>query len=144
MSLEWSSLLADRVGTPWEDCEGVSPQKGGGCSRGCWWVFLATGRWRSRLFQPFYVGPKSESPGSPDYVPLVHPHQILNVVTGYILSTVSRIEGVQQRARMAVARGRSEQEERQWLLHIQKAADHDHGYCLLMNRVLLWSIRKQQ
>ena len=60
-------------------------------------------------------------------MPSVHPHQILNVGTSGILSTVSRFERVQQRARTAVVRERSEQEEHQWLLHIQKAVDHDHG-----------------
>ena len=52
----------------------------------------------------FLSGRKLESPGSPDYMPLVHPHQILNVGTSGILSTVSRFERVQQRARMVVVR----------------------------------------
>ena len=69
----------------------------------------------------FLSGWKSESPGSPDYMPSVYPHQVLKVGTGDIGPQVSWFERTQQRARMAAVRDWSEQEERQWLLHKQQA-----------------------
>ena len=50
----------------------------------------------------FLSGRRSESPGSPNYVPSVYPHQVLKAGTDGIVPKVSRFERTQQRAREAV------------------------------------------
>ena len=91
----------------------------------------------------FLSGRKSESPGSPDYVPSVYPHQGLKAGTDGIVPKVSRFERTQQRARGAV------------IIEINCSRKNDNGYyiysklltmimvrCLRMTCVFLGSVRK--
>ena len=91
----------------------------------------------------FLSGRKLESPGSPDYVPSVYPHQVLKAGTDGIVPKVSWFERTQQWARGAV------------IIEINCSRKNDNGYyihsklltmimvrCLRMTHVFLWSLRK--
>ena len=58
----------------------------------------------------FSVGPKVVQATLTIYVPLVHPHEVVNVDTGGILSKVSLCKQTEQQARTAVMQDQSEQE----------------------------------